>query len=150
MLEPCSASQPSPALVLPSRDAVWRLGAPDGDAATQQILEPSRIEGCVPPLPSSKRRRSVWCNSSFRGPQAPAFLLREPWQRGSKGAAGAKGFLPLPSFSWVHPLFSQPKDGKENNLWDRDDSWLVVATDSSPSQLLRRRAAFLGCFPLSK
>lgn len=45
---------------------------------------------------------------------------------------GLRGFLPLPSFGWVHPLFRQPKDGKENNLWDRDDSWLVMATDSFP------------------
>lgn len=54
---------------------------------------------------------------------------------------GLRAFLPFPSFSWVHPLFRQPKDGKENNLWDRDDSWLVMATDSSPSQL--SRAVFL-------
>jgi len=48
----------------------------------------------------------------------------------------------------VHYLFSQPKKGEENNLWDRDDSWLVLAKDSLPSQLLRGRAVFLGCSPL--
>lgn len=57
-----------------------------------------------------------------------------------------RGFLPLGSFSWVHYLFSQPKNGKENNLWDRDGSWLVMAKDSFPPQLLIGSAVFLGCF----
>lgn len=57
-----------------------------------------------------------------------------------------RGFLPLGSFSWVHYLFSQPKKGKENNLWDRDGSWLVMAKESFPPQLLIGSAVFLGCF----
>lgn len=58
-----------------------------------------------------------------------------------------RGFLPLRSFSWLHYLFSQPKIGKENNLWDRNDSWLVRAKDSFSSQLLGGKVVFLRHLP---
>lgn len=124
---------------------VWRLGAPAWDAAAQQMPEPSRTED-VFLLCLSQRE-----DEALGGTAAPGGHRLLPLCSGSlwHPRLGLKGLLPLPSFRGVHPLFSQPKDGKENNLWDRDDSRLVMAMGSFPSQL-SRRAVFLGCFPLSK
>lgn len=72
------------------------------------------------------------------------FCSASPGSEAANEWLGLRGFLPLPSFSWVHPLFSQPKDGKKNNLWDRDDSWLVMATDSSPSLFYKKKSSSYG------
>lgn len=82
--------------------------------------------------------------ASFRGRRLLHFFSGSLGSDATNERLDLRGFLPLQSFSWVHYLFSQPKKGKENNLWDRDDSWLVMAKDSCPSQLFKRKSNISG------